>query len=181
MLTMWESFQDLEVGRFLTAFHEGQFITPLHGSQPKTATIFVEESIASSMLPHHDQEGVKRKCVLRWWEKEGVAWQLFPHTFLHSVLQNIKEILLGRAIHTVYLYDNSVRPDPYLTDTPWKSLRQVLVALWSESKGFWFKIKQHNNKKNLLNKTRYWFRSISSSIASYAGGLVEKFQQPSWK
>ena len=36
-----------------------------------------------------------------------------------------QEILLGRAIHaiylyknTVYLYDNSVRPDPYLTDTP---------------------------------------------------------------
>ena len=29
-----------------------------------------------------------------------------------------QEILLGRAIHTVYLNDNSVRPDPYLTDTP---------------------------------------------------------------
>ena len=31
-------------------------------------------------------------------------------------------------------------------------MKQVLVALWSESKGFWFKIKQHNNEENLLNK-----------------------------
>ena len=61
MLTMWESFQDLEVERFLTAFHESQSMTALHGSQLKTATIFVKESIASSMLPHHGQEGVKRK------------------------------------------------------------------------------------------------------------------------
>ena len=144
--------------------------------------IFVKESIAFSTLPHHNQEGVKRKCVLSWWEKEGVAWQLFPHTFLHSVLQNIKEILLGRAIHIIYLNDNSVRPDPYLTDTPWKSLRQVLVALWSESKGFWFKIKQHNNEENLLNKQGNKIsRSMSSSIASYTFSWLKSSSIQSWK
>ena len=33
-----------------------------------------------------------------------------------------QEILLGRAIHTVYLYDNTVRSDPYLTEYPLKKL-----------------------------------------------------------
>ena len=41
---------------------------------------------------------------------------------INLVVQDIKKILLGRAIHTVYLYDNTVRSDPYLTEYPLKKL-----------------------------------------------------------
>ena len=48
-----------------------------------------------------------------------------PSSSLQHSGPKYQEILLGRAIHAiylykniVYLYDNSVRPDPYLTDTP---------------------------------------------------------------
>ena len=121
MLTMWESSQDHGFSCFPWESANNSSLWKLiynfsiWGSVYNSA-IFVKESIAFSTLPHHNQEGVKRKCVLSWWEKEGVAWQLFPHTFLHSELQDIKKILLGRAIHIIYLNDNSVRPDPHLTN-----------------------------------------------------------------
>ena len=40
----------------------------------------------------------------------------------NTVVQNIEEVLLGRAIHVIYLYKNTVRSDPYLTEYPLKKL-----------------------------------------------------------
>ena len=187
MLTMWESSQDHGFSCFpWESANNSSLWKPIHNCFP-WRSFFNSLFLLKKALHFLHFLTITRR---EWREnvyfvderRKGWHGNSFPHTLLHSVLQNIKKILLGRAIHIVYLNDNSVRPDPYLTDTPWKSLRQVLVALWSESKGFWFKIKQHNNEENLLNKQGNKIsRSMSSSIASYTFSWLKSSSIQSWK
>ena len=71
----------------------------------------------------------------------------------NTVVQNIEEVLLGRAIHVIYLYKNTVRSDPYLTEYPLKKLETTFGRpMAGKSKGFWFKKQQQ--KKTFIKQNK---------------------------
>ena len=98
-----------------TLFHESQSISALHGSQTKTLQFLFKKALH---LLHF------LTTARREWREN--VWKGLPrHPFLLSSTQwfkILKRYFLGRTIHIVYLYDNTVRSDPYLTEYPLKKL-----------------------------------------------------------
>ena len=89
----------------------------LHGSQ--TRTLFYEGLSTTLLFLLKKALHLLHFLTTARSEWRENVWKELPlHPFLLSSTQwfkILKRYFLGRAIHTVYFYDNTVRSDPYLT------------------------------------------------------------------